>query len=210
MKRFTRAKTIFQTALFAMGLGIWAHVADAATVTLTASIQCSAGNAQNGIAIGDVTGNAGGASDCWGTRDGNDSQQTGTGAGDGFIIDGMLYEFVAKKNTGESPSGADIGLTVGGAPATDGTWSVDAAKFAPYGDFLIVLKAADSPGYAVWLFEGGDAASTFGTWNVAWNKDLSHLTIYAKMAEVPVPAAFSLLLLALGALGVATRRRRSA
>ena len=211
MEYILKAKILLHTVLLAASLGLWAPLAQAATVTLTSAIQCSANNAVNGISESDVTGNMGGASDCWGTNNGNDSQQTGTGSGDGFIIDGMLYGFVSKKDIDENKiTGADIGLTVGGTPSTSGTWAVDATKFAPYGDFLIVLKAANAPGYAVWLFEDGHSASTSGTWNVAWNKNLSHLTVYAKLAAVPVPAAFSLLLLALGALGAVSWRRRSA
>lgn len=202
-------RSLAATALVA-GSVLFGQGAQAATVALTSAIQCSAGNQQNGIQINDVTGNAGGATDCWGTVDGNDSQQTGTGTGDGFTIGTMLYEFVAKYDVDDDKhSGADIGLVVGGLPGTSGTWSIDPAKFSAFGDFLIVLKAASSPGYAVWLFEGAHAASTSGTWNVAWGHDLSHLAIYAKMTPVPIPAAGFLLLGGLGGLALLRRRRKT-
>lgn len=133
------------------------------------------------IDIGDVTGNVGGATDCWGAAQGNDSQitKTNTDGTSGFSIGGKTYFFVSKidintgdddKYTGQDRTGTDIGLKIAdddgntdNLPSSSGKWSVDATKFAPYGDFLISLKAANNPGYAVWLFSGDDAASTFGT-----------------------------------------------
>ena len=178
-------KLILASAIFAFSLSV-----SAAPVILGNSTNCSVGNAIEGIAIGDVFGNNGGATDCWGTFDGNDPGPSG----DGFDIDGTIFDFVAKKDIGGSLSGTDIGLVVGSNGST-GTWSYDSAKFDP-NEFLIVLKAADSPGYATWLFTGVDAASDAGEWLVAWtvgngpnpsNPDLSHLSVYA--AVVPVPAA---------------------
>ena len=84
------------------------------------------------------------------------------------------------------------------------------AKFSPT-EFIIVLKASNSPGYAAWLFEGDDAASDAGTWLVAWTNengeahDLSHLSIY-ETSEVPVPAAA--LLFGSGLLGIVGVARR--
>jgi len=152
-----------------------------------------------------VTGNAGGATDCWGTLTGNDPGPSG----DGFEISGMTFDFLAKKDIGGPLEGVDIGLIVGGTPGQSGTWAFSALP-AGYGDFLIVLKAANNPGFAVWLFSGPDAASTSGDWNVAWGKDLSHLSVYAKispMSPIPLPAGGLLLMGALGGLGLLRRRR---
>ncbi len=133
-------------------------------------------------------------------------------SGVGFQIGSTVFDFVAKENTPGGLEGADIGLSVtpgGGAPS--GNWSFDSTKFAP-DEFLIVLKAANSPGFAAWLFTGGDAASNAGTWMVAWinasgkSPDLSHLSIYAP--AVPIPAAVWLFGSGLlGLIGIARRRR---
>ncbi|MFV0514150.1 MAG: VPLPA-CTERM sorting domain-containing protein [Jhaorihella sp.] len=193
-KKFITALA-FAGALFVGG-------ANAATMMLDDSTRCGAGSASNGIVVGDVTGNAGGASECWGTFDGNDPGPSG----DGFQIGSAIYDLVAKKDIGGGLEGADIGLLVGGTPGQSGSWSITGLP-AGFGDFMIVLKAASKPGFAVWLFEGGDAASTSGSWNVAWGHDLSHLSVYATVAPIPVPAAGLLLLGGLGGL-VAMRRRR--
>ncbi|MBR9912428.1 MAG: hypothetical protein GYB33_18970 [Gammaproteobacteria bacterium] len=181
-------------------------VVQAAPVALTSSIQCSAGNQQNGIAIGDVTGNLGGATDCWGTYDGNDPGPSG----DGFSIGTDTYAFLAKQDTPGGLSGTNIGLVVspsGGAPS--GTWEFDPTKFSGQ-NFLIVLKAASKPGYAVWLFSGADAASYSGTWLVAWGKNLSHLSIYHSGPTFgnEVPVLPTLWLLGVGLVAVLISRRK--
>ena len=79
--------------------------------------------------------------------------------------------------------------------------------------FLIVVKKSNDPGYGVWLFDGNDADSFFGTFSIAWtnSNDASHLSIYGSpAAAIPLPAGGILLLTALGGLGVAARRRRKA
>ena len=55
------------TTLFSAGaLSLFAHTSQAAFV-LEASISCIAGSTTNGITLTDVTGDLGGASNCWGT-----------------------------------------------------------------------------------------------------------------------------------------------
>ncbi len=122
----------------------------------------------------------------------------------------MLFEFIAKEDTPGGLSGMDIGLNVspdGGAPS--GTWEYDPSLFSA-DSFLIVLKAASSPGFGVWLFDGADASSFSGDWFVAWGKDLSHLAIYAKGVEVKVPEPSTLGLLGLGLALIGISRRRKA
>lgn len=191
----------------AVALSFGGQAAQAATVVLDSSTQCSENNAINGISIGDVTGNSGGADDCWGTFDNNDP-----GPGGAFQIGSMEFNFLSRFNVGGAIDGEDIGLDLPVNNGSSGTWSRDDVDI---GDFLIVLKAANTPGFAAWLFEGDSNDSFFGDWLVAWTndkgepRDLSHLSIYSKgVTPIPLPAAGFLLIGALGGLGLAARRRR--
>lgn len=182
-----------------------ASVAQAAPVDLDsfAAISCSAGTPLNGISLGDVTGNNGGPTDCWGTF-GSEGNPLNTPK-DGFLLGGMQFDLVAKEDTPGGLSGTDIGLSVtpsGGA--LTGDWSYDPTKFSPSA-FLITLKAASKPGYAVWLFDGPSAASDIGTWSVAWGHNLSHLSVYEK---VPEPSTLILLGTGLALVGLRARRKK--
>ena len=196
------------------------------------------------ISTSDVTGNTGGSDACFGAFDGNDPGPSGT-----IETGGMVFSFISKVDIGDNgnPStveGANIGLnvyqpglddscapdddaTMTGAAST-GCWSYDPSLFSADA-FIIVIKAANSPGWAAYLFDT-HSDSSWGEWLVAWGdvkngivsyclgadatvncKDISHLSIYANGGVlVSEPGTLALLGLGLIALGIARRRRVTA
>jgi len=171
----------------------WAGMAQAASLTLDDTVRCGANNAINGVSVDDVTGNMGGANECWGTFDGNNSND----ANPIIISDaaGTIWTFneIAKFDVGDpnampptmdTVTGA-IGLNITGQGSSSGTWSFTSGALGG-SDFLIVLKAANSPGFGIWEFSGTPNNTSFsGNWRVDWttpggaNPALSHLSVYA-------------------------------
>ncbi len=190
-------------AMMVAGLisGTWAGSANAVILGAGGVAACT-GTGTDGLGdasflepwVGDVTGNNGGATNCFGaTGSGNTGNDPGP-SGAGFTMGTMTWDWVAKINTGSGggipdPANFDIGLSI--SPDTNtqsGSWSYDPLKWDPIG-FLIVLKQSNNPGYAVWTFDGGDANSFSGDWHVAWSPGLSHFSIYEKRGNDPTVTA---------------------
>ena len=77
-------------------------------------------------------------------------------------------------------------------------------------DVIIVFKTGTggtTPGFAAFLLADFiDFVS--GEWSVTEKQGLSHISIYANVAPIPLPAAGFLLIGALGGLGLMRRRRK--
>lgn len=155
------------------------------TQALVLNNQCSLGQAVNTISTSDVTGNMGGATDCFGVFVGSDP-----GPGSELSHEGINWAFVSGVDLSgdkQITEGTDIGLFLDVNPGgTSGTWSYDASVFSS-SSFLIVLETANASGWAAYLFDGVSASSSSGTWFVAWNNALSYMSVYS---ITNIPAVF--------------------
>ncbi|MFT6368594.1 MAG: hypothetical protein ACJASY_004200 [Halioglobus sp.] len=214
-------RVLAATFIFWLNSGVQA--ANVPLIDLQSAVSCNGGATTNGVQLSDVTGDDGGATDCWGTYNGNDPKQNG------FTINGGddTYSFVSKWDVdqgGVEAGSADIGLEVSVPQGVDpGSWKFNEDALMGH-DFLIVLKASNEPGFAVWLFSGPEALSFAGTWAVAWaanggnpnNADqsvagLSHLSIYKGPGDEPntqVPVPATLLLFGAGLLAIRILKRK--
>ena len=109
MKLWNKMRVVPQLmCVLAVGAVIFGPASvNASTVQLGNDIRCSSNNQKNGISVSDVTGNLGGATDCWGTVDGNESQQTGTQTDGSSVLDsvpGRSWRASWRQPDGETPS----------------------------------------------------------------------------------------------------------
>jgi hypothetical protein len=98
-----------------------------------------------------------------------------------------------------------------------GTFTIDAGVYDTYESLALVLKAGASAqpcGIAGYLLPDG---TTSGSYSSPFRcpagtavQDISHMTLYGSVSEVPLPAAAPLLIGGLSILGLAARRRRAA
>ena len=124
-----------------------------------------------------------------------------------------LAKYEAEEGTREGPQGSLLTLDPEMGENPSGTWSF--AGTLNYEDVMIVLKAGNpnsGGGFEGYLWGGGIPTPTLGTWDShsAFDKDLSHLTIYKRGSVVPIPAAawlFGSALLGMAGMGYRRSRR---
>ena len=165
----------------------------------------------------DLTYGGSNADDCRGFFAGNDSYVDGLGFGSGYTL-------LTKSDTSEKTplGGLDFSVTTTESVTGDWTLSWEATSgenpVTPLSfDFVGVLKAGSGNnahnvgGWAAYLFSDevitsipGNGSGTFNLSSI--DKNLSHLSIYARVSDVPAPGALALM--GLGLIGlVATRRK---
>ena len=139
-----------------------------------------------------------GADDCAGPIKGNDSESLVNFLAL-FGYDDWVY--LQKENTpGDLETNIDVGLNVtpdGGA--SSGSWSVDPGALNVYDMIMIVLKTGNL--FVAYLYEDpNEDPIDGGKWDTRdlKNKDLSHLSLYARVSE---PS--TMLLLGAGLIGLA-------
>lgn len=138
-----------------------------------------------------------GASDATACFAGNDSNTIDSN----FVMFGMSGWTLADKN--DDATSGDQSITFGQGPANNvksGSW--DITDITGFSKVVLNLKSGNDWGSFL-------VSTTSGTWSTS--KDLSHASIYYIDAPtpVPLPAGGLLLISALGAGALASRRKRS-
>jgi hypothetical protein len=120
------------------------------------------------------------------------------------------YTFLDKFEDPQDDSGAANGAitSVTGLGGTAGTFG-----FAPpsgYTEFIVLFKSGDAQLDPDWAAFGIPNGYTGGDWAIS-SQGLSHVNLYGKVGEVPLPAAAWLFGSALlGMVGIGYRRRQTA
>lgn len=116
------------------------------------------------------------------------------------------WSYIDKYNVGEGyENGQAYSWTVmgdDGFPSDTGTWSFDMSLWTDFAEAMIVVKTASRfSGYLL-----SDSHPTSGWWDTG-DKDLSHLTLYAR-GTAPVPEPATMLLFGTGLIGLVGARIR--
>jgi hypothetical protein len=110
----------------------------------------------------------------------------------------------------DDSNGADGVLSMTGANALSGTWSV--SSFGGHADAILVVKGGD--GFVAYLLNTADLSGTWSTNGLTVGSgnhpDLSHLALYegGPLATTPLPAALPLFAGGLGMVGFLARRKK--
>jgi len=135
--------------------------------------------------ISDVTANYANAYDCRVHENTNNDSYIND-INDDFGLSAYIWE----ESKNDILDGTIVeGIGIYGDTLTSGTWTFSGTLTDP---FVIVIKATNS--FVSYLFEGQQDASN-GTFNVIFTnsngelQDLSHISIYTTVSNVPLPAA---------------------
>lgn len=120
-----------------------------------------------------------------------------------------------EQDSGQEPNPGGVGLVVtfNGTPweSDGGTWSLNSNIWDFYTDIMMVMKDGNDTLYAGYLLDG---IHTNGTWSTktTWfddkSKDLSHMSVYGRVGETPVPEPSTMILFGIGLLGLTGVSRR--
>lgn len=132
-----------------------------------------------------------------------------------ILADFGYTNFIGKINDIENsdnfvPEGAYASLLDGMADLLGGIGGTFTIDLTGWTNVLLVFKVGGGPyepAFAAFLIDPTGIVN--GEWSTDRPQGLSHVSIYGTPAPIPLPAAGFLMLGALGALGVAARRRKA-
>lgn len=129
-----------------------------------------------------------------------------------FGYDDWIWLEKDDEGTKETNFNAEWTVTPDGGWASDtGEWSFSSLVWTTFEDVMIVVKNGNNTDNDIETYFSGYLLDnvlqpTSGTWDTG-DKDLSHLTLYAR-GETPIPEPGTLLLLGTGLMGVAALGRK--
>jgi hypothetical protein len=125
------------------------------------------------------------------------------------------WTYVGKNNVGGSSEGANPPTLAGLDVGQDGTMGISASLWSTSGEVMAIFKSGSGTFITGFLLKTGDTSFGYSSpFFVAGkdDKDISHVTLYARGAPVsvvPLPAAGWMLIAGLGGLAAMRRRRKA-